>query len=63
MLSHFLLIGLYIGSFQSVKYSYFHVQLYHTFSIAETILPSYISEMYRNYLHIYIILLVHVACE
>ena len=34
LFSHFLLIDLYI-SFQNVKYSYFHVQLYHIFSCRE----------------------------
>ena len=34
--SHFLLIDLYIRSFQSMKYLYFHVQLYHTFQSQRT---------------------------
>ena len=48
--SHFLLIDLYIGSFQSMKYSYFHVELYYNFQSQRTLHFLKISEMLRNHL-------------
>ena len=35
--SHFLLIDMYIGSFKSMKYSYFHVELYYNFQSQRTL--------------------------
>ena len=60
--SCFVFIVSYIGSFQGMKYVYFHVQLYHNSSISGNTVPLYISGKYKVPLDFYITLLEHLAC-